>query len=99
MMTSGMAETTQAEIQIDADPVLFKHVLDYIYGLGIEVSSTQLLPLLGLCNSYSMCGLRERLATLLESILSVDTCCPILSAADMCGCVQLRDHAFRYKLP
>jgi WD40 repeat protein len=95
LVSSGMSESMQEIIDLDADPALFKHLLNYTYGQSIEVSSTQLIALLGSCNAYSMMGLRDRLAELLINTLSVENCCSILSAADAFDCIPLKEQALR----
>ena len=61
LMLSGMSESEKDIITLqDTDPTLFKFVLDYTYGVVLEVSSNQIIPLLGLANCFSMDGLRER---------------------------------------
>ncbi len=93
-MLSGMKESEQREpIEIVGDPVLFRYVLDYLYGVPIEVPSSLVVPLLGLASSYSMAGMRDRLADMLSQNLCVENCCGILAAADAYGCDQLRNHA------
>jgi hypothetical protein len=37
MILSGMSESDQKVIDLDADPVLFQYILDFLYGISIEV--------------------------------------------------------------
>lgn len=61
-----MKESAQDVIELqDTDPILFKYILDYLYGVQIEVPSSNVISLLGLANCYSMEGLRDRLAEIL----------------------------------
>ena len=92
MLKSGMEETTNP-IEINNDPILFKYVLDYLYGVPIEVPSSLVVPLLGMTNSYAMFGMRDRLADLLSQNLCVENCCAIFAAADTYGCSDLRRRA------
>ena len=93
MLHSGMEEAHSNPIELNNDPVLFKYVLDYLYGVPIEVPSSLVVPLLGMTNSYSMFNMRDRLADLLSQNLCVENCCAIFAAADTFGCDALRRRA------
>ena len=93
MLTSGMRESTTDIVEIQGDPILFRFILDYLYGLSIEVPSSLIVPLLGLSSSYSMIGMRDALAELLGQHLCVDNCCSIFAAADAYSCGQLYTQA------
>jgi hypothetical protein len=81
MITSGMKESGAEVIDIDGDAELFRYILDYLYGAPIEVPSSQIVPLLGLASSYSMIGMRDRLADMLGQNMTIDNCCAIFAAA------------------
>lgn len=83
MLLSGMKESDQSVIELDVDPTLFKYVLDYIYGIRIEIQSSEIIPLLGLSSSYSMIGLRDKLGDMLGANITVQNCCAIFAAAGM----------------
>ena len=71
MILSGMSESGKDIIELkDTDPILFKLILDYTYGVTIEVSSNQIIPLLGLANCYSMAGLRDRFIIIIIIIIT-----------------------------
>lgn len=90
---SGMSESAIDIIELDVDPVLFQYILNYIYGKPIEVPSTSIISLLGLCNSYCMMSLRDRLALILAHHLTIENCCSILYAADSYNCEVLLEAA------
>ena len=81
MFLSGMRESGSDIVEIDSDPILFRFILDYLYGVSIEVPSSLIVPLLGLSSSYSMMGMRDKLAETLGQHLSIDNCCSIFAAA------------------
>jgi hypothetical protein len=81
MILSGMKESEAAVVEIDSDPVLFRFILDYLYGVSIEVPSSLIIPLLGLSSSYSMIGMRDKLAEMLGQHLCIENCCSIFQAA------------------
>lgn len=93
MLTSGMKESDVEIVDIESDPVLFRFVLDYLYGVSVEVPSSLIVPLLGLSSSYSMIGMRDKLAEMLGQHLCIQNCCSIFAAADAYGCGQLRCQA------
>jgi hypothetical protein len=93
MLMSGMREAKTDIVDIDSDPELFRFILDYLYGISIEVPSSLIVPLLGLSSSYSMIGMRDKLAEMLGQHLCIDNCCAIFAAADAYGCSQLRCQA------
>lgn len=78
---SGMQESSKDVVEIDSDPVLFRYILDYLYGVSIEVPSSLIVPLIGLSSSYSMIGMRDKLADVLGQHLCIDNCCSIFAAA------------------
>ena len=80
-------------IHIREDGSLFKCCLDYIYGLPITIESSQIMPLLGLANKYSMISLRDQLADRLQSNLTVENSCVLFAAADTFGCICLREES------
>lgn len=84
MFLSGMRESGSDIVEIDSDPILFRFILDYLYGVSIEVPSSLIVPLLGLSSSYSMMGMRDKLAETLGQHLSIDNCCSIFAAAGQC---------------
>lgn len=89
MLVSGFRESGTNVVDIDCDPVLFRYVLDYLYGVPIEVPSSLIVPLLGLASSYSMIGMRDRLADVLGQNLCIENSCAIFAAAGaLCYCVQ-----------
>lgn len=81
LILSGMKESAQTVIDIDEDPNLFKYILDYIYGIRIDIRSENIIPLLGLSNRFSMIGLRNKLGDILINNLSIANCCSIFAAA------------------
>ena len=81
MLLSGMRESGSDVVEIDSDPVLFRFILDYLYGVSIEVPSSLIIPLLGLSSSYSMIGMRDKLAEMLGRHLCIENCCSIFAAA------------------
>ena len=81
MLLSGMRESGSDVVEIDNDPVLFRFILDYLYGVSIEVPSSLIIPLLGLSSSYSMIGMRDKLAEMLGRHLCIENCCSIFAAA------------------
>lgn len=81
MLLSGMRESGSDVVEIDSDPVLFRFILDYLYGVSIEVPSSLIVPLLGLCSCYSMIGMRDKLAEMLGQHLCIENCCSIFAAA------------------
>jgi hypothetical protein len=92
MLTSGMKESETDIVEIDSDPILFRFILDYLYGVSIEVPSSLIIPLLGMSSSYSMIGMRDKLSDMLGQHLCIDNCCSILAAAgkwDISCCVYL----------
>lgn len=91
LMMSGMQESHQSIIDIDADPHLFQAVLDYIYGKEITVSSSMLIPLLGLASCYAFSTLRDQLADSLFKGITIENCCHIFAAADKHACHDLRE--------
>jgi hypothetical protein len=93
MLMSGMQESGIDVVDMDSDPVLFRFILDYLYGLSIEVPSSLIVPLLGLSSSYSMIGMRDKLAEMLGQHLCIENCCSIFAAADAYGCGQLKCQA------
>ena len=76
-----MRESGSDVVEIDNDPVLFRFILDYLYGVSIEVPSSLIIPLLGLSSSYSMIGMRDKLAEMLGRHLCIENCCSIFAAA------------------
>eukprot|EP01038_Epipyxis_sp_PR26KG_P015624 gene15624-21117_t len=90
MILCGLQESSLNIIPLDGDPILFRYVLDYMYGLPIDITPSLVIPLLGVSNCYSMIGLRDKLAELLGRKLSIDNCCSIFAAADEFGCDQLK---------
>jgi BTB/POZ domain len=81
MLVSGFRESGTNIVDIDCDPTLFRYVLDYLYGVSIEVPSSLIVPLLGLASSYSMIGMRDRLADVLGQNLCIENSCAIFAAA------------------
>ena len=72
LILSGLSESTQDVIDLpDTDPTLFKCILDYLYSVQIEISYTNIIPLLELANCYNMQCLRDRLADILGQYRSV----------------------------
>lgn len=90
MILSGMSETKQDVVQLDADRSLFGFILRHIYGEVIEVELSQLVPLLGMAASFSMSNLRDQLANILANHISIDNCCSILATADLLTCSNLK---------
>mmetsp|Transcript_6930 Transcript_6930/g.7176 ORF Transcript_6930/g.7176 Transcript_6930/m.7176 type:complete len:287 (-) Transcript_6930:1462-2322(-) len=93
LIRSGLQDSDRRVFHIKEEGVLFKLCLDFLYGLPICIESSQVIPLLGLANAYSMISLRDQLADSLEMNLSVENCCAIFAAADAYGCLQLREYA------
>ena len=94
MIMSGMQESGQSIIELNnVEKHLFKYILDYIYGVRVQLISSDVVPLLGLANSYSMIELREKLGNILYNNLSVTNCCSIFAAADAYNCETLKKHA------
>ena len=83
MIQSGMQESQQNVIHLQAEANLFKFILDYIYGVRIDVPSSEIVPLLCLASSYCMTGLRDKLGDLLGSNLTVANCCSTFAAAGL----------------
>jgi hypothetical protein len=81
LILSGMQESFKDVIEIDVPSHLFKFILDYLYGLRIDIPSSEIIPLLGLASSYSMIRLRDKLGDILAENLSLMNCCAIFSAA------------------
>lgn len=72
-VTCGMQESQQQVIELSGvEPHLFKLILDYLYGVRIEVLSSEIVPLLCLASSYCMIGLRDKLGDTLGSNLTGD---------------------------
>lgn len=93
LLLSGMSESSQSVIYLDNDPALFRFILNYIYGIHLEVPSSSIISLLGLASSYCMDGLRDKLAEILKENLSIENCCAIFAAADAFDCTSLRSNA------
>lgn len=81
LLMSGMRESESTVITIGDAPHLFKFILDYLYGFSMEVPSSEIVPLLGLANSYSMISLRDSLSRVLIANLSIANCCALFAAA------------------
>jgi BTB/POZ domain len=93
MLVSGFRESGSSEVDIDCDPVLFRFILDYLYGAPIEVPSSLIVPLLGLASSYSMIGMRDRLADVLGQNLCIENSCAIFAAAGMLSSSAFLDYS------
>jgi hypothetical protein len=83
MILSGMQESEMPIIEIQEEAHLFKYILDYIYGVRVELPSSDIISLLGLANHYSMVNLRDKLGEMLANNLTVKNCCTIYAAAGL----------------
>eukprot|EP01041_Mallomonas_annulata_P001883 gene1883-3651_t len=99
LINSGMQESDSRLIHIKEDGDLFKTCLDFLYGLPIRIESSQVIPLLGLANSYSMINLRDQLADRLEANLTVENCCAIYAAAEHALSKVFNNFALASKTP
>jgi len=96
MLESGMRESSQAVIDLDeADPNLFRYVLDYLYGRPIDLCSTDIIAILELASRYQVEGLAEQACDALATHLDSDNCSAVYAAADHYSRQSLREQAFQ----
>jgi kelch-like protein 26 len=94
MLRSGMMETTMPVISFSEDSsTLFQVVLDYLYGVPVEICRSQCINLLGLASKYQLEGLKTQICDCLAAALTPDTCCAVFEAADTHSCPTLREQA------
>lgn len=83
LVISNLKESREEIININCDPILFKYILNYIYGIRCHISTSQLLPLLSVANEYSMFGLCETLSDILIDQLTNENCCTLYSTGEL----------------
>jgi len=96
LLASGMRESSQPTINLDeADPLLFRHVLDYMYGRPVDLQSTDVIALLELASRYQVEGLAEQACEALAVHLDTENCSAVYAAADLYSRSTLREQAFQ----
>ncbi|CAM9389207.1 unnamed protein product, partial [Chrysoparadoxa australica] len=95
LMTTEMKESKQSVIELqDTDPAAFRTLLDYMYGMPINVPVLQITSVLGLACRYQVSGLTKQVCSVLTTALDPENSASIFAAADLFSCTDLRAKAF-----
>jgi hypothetical protein len=97
MFENGMKETGKEDIWLpDTDVHAFGLMLDYMYGLPVEIKSSQCLSLLGVSAKWGVHALREACCSVLGSSISSETCWDILAASDAFACEDVKQRTLSF---